>query len=58
METYENIEKVKLQNKYNMIENPGVKLTKYLVNLKAVEAFTKDAKKAEKTSRWFEKFTI
>lgn len=55
---YENIEKVKLQNKYNMIENPGVKLTKYLVNLKAVEAFTKDAKKAEKISRWFEKFTI
>lgn len=58
VETYENIEKVKLQNKYNMIENPGVKLTKYLVNLKAVEAFTKDAKKAEKISRWFEKFTI
>lgn len=56
VETYENIEKVKLQNKYNMIENPGVKLTKYLVNLKAVEAFTKDAKKAEKISRWFERF--
>lgn len=48
METYENIEKVKLQNKYNMIENPGVKLTKYLVNLKAVEHLQKMLKKQKR----------
>lgn len=56
VEMYENIEKVKLQNKYNIIENPGVKLTKYLVDLKATQAFTKDTKKAEKINRWFSRF--
>lgn len=56
VEMYENIEKVKLQNKYNIIENPGVKLTKYLVDLKATQAFTKDATKAEKINRWFSRF--
>ena len=48
VETYENIEKVELQNKYNIVENPGAKLTKYLVDLKATQAFTKDVKKSRK----------
>ena len=56
VETYENIEKVELQNKYNIVENPGAKLTKYLVDLKATQAFTKDVKKAEKIDRWFKRF--
>ena len=45
---YKNIEKVELRNKYNIIENPGAKLTKYLVDLKATQAFTKDAEKEER----------
>ena len=56
VETYENIEKVELQNKYNIVENPGAKLTKYLVDLKATQAFTKDVEKAEKIDRWFKRF--
>lgn len=56
VEPYENIEKVELQNKYNIVENPGAKLTKYLVDLKATQAFTKDVKKAEKIDRWFKRF--
>ena len=56
VETYENIEKVELQNKYNIVENPGAKLTKYLVDLKATQAFTKDVEKAEKIDGWFKRF--
>ena len=56
VEQYKNIEKVELQNKYNIVENPGAKLTKYLVDLKATQAFTKDVKKAEKIDRWFKRF--
>ena len=41
---------------YNIVENPGAKLTKYLVDLKATQAFTKDVKKAEKIDRWFKRF--
>lgn len=56
VEQYKNIEKVELQNKYNVVENPGTKLTKYLVDLKATQAFTKDVEKAEKIDRWFKRF--
>lgn len=56
VEQYKNIEKVELQNKYNIKENPGAKLTKYLVDLKATQAFTKDVEKAEKIDRWFKRF--
>ena len=56
VEQYKNIEKVELQNKYNIVENPGAKLTKYLVDLKATQAFTKDVEKAEKIDRWFKRF--
>ena len=56
VEQYKNIEKVELQNKYNIVENPGAKLTKYLVDLKATQAFTKDVEKAEKIDGWFKQF--
>lgn len=56
VETYKNIEKVELHNKYGIVENPGTKFTKYLVDLKATEAFTKDIEKANKINRWFDKF--
>lgn len=56
VEKYKNIEKVELQDKYSIVENPGAKLTKYLVNLKATQAFTKDNVKREKISEWFLSF--
>ena len=45
VEEYKNIEKIQFQNKYNINENPGAKLTKYLVDLKATQAFTRDNEK-------------
>lgn len=55
-ETYKNIEKIEFQDKYGITENPGAKLTKYLVDLKATQAFTKDKKKFEKIDKWFRTF--
>lgn len=55
-ETYKNIEKIEFQNKYNITENPGIKFAKYLVDLKATQAFTKDQKKSEKIDKWFHSF--
>lgn len=55
-EKYKNIEKVQFQEKYGIKENPGAKLTKYLVDLKATQAFTKDSKKFEKIEKWFHTF--
>lgn len=56
VEEYSNIEKVKFQNRYGIAENPGAKLTKYLVDLKATQAFTKDNEKSEKIDKWFNVF--
>lgn len=56
VETYKNIEKIELQEKYDITDNPGGKLTKYLVDLKATQAFTKDKEKYEKINRWFYAF--
>ena len=53
VEEYKNIEKIEFQKKYSVVENPGAKLTKYLVDLKATQAFTKDKEKYEKISKWF-----
>lgn len=53
VEEYRNIEKVEFKEKYSAAENPGAKLTKYLVDLKATQAFTKDDNKIEKINRWF-----
>lgn len=56
VEEYKNIEKVEFQDKYSIAENPGTKFAKYLVDLKATQAFTKDKGKFEKIDRWFYEF--
>lgn len=56
VETYKNIEKIELKNHYGITENPGQKLTKYLVDLKAMHAFSKDKKRTLKIEKWFEQF--
>ncbi len=56
VEEYKNIEKVELQDQYKITDNPGAKLTKYLVDLKATQAFTKDTEKRKKIDKWFNTF--
>lgn len=56
VEEYKNIEKILFQDKYSITDNPGAKLTKYLVDLKATQAFTKDNEKVEKIDKWFHTF--
>ena len=56
VEEYRNIEKIQFRDKYSITDNPGTKLTKYLVDLKATQAFTKDNRKSEKIDKWFHKF--
>lgn len=56
VEEYKNIEKIQFQDKYSITDNPGTKLTKYLVDLKATQAFTRDNEKAEKIDKWFYAF--
>lgn len=56
VEEYKNIEKIEFQDKYSIAENPGIKFTKYLVDLKATQAFTKDREKSEKIDKWFQGF--
>ncbi|MCI9008412.1 MAG: AAA family ATPase [Lachnospiraceae bacterium] len=56
VEECKNIEKVEFQHKYSVAENPGKKFTKYLVDLKATQAFTKDREKYEKIDKWFHAF--
>ena len=56
VEEYKNIVKVEFQDKYSIAENPGKKFTKYLVDLKSTQAFTKDREKYEKIDKWFHAF--
>lgn len=56
VEEYKNIEKIQFKDKYSINDNAGVKLTKYLVDLKATQAFTKDKEKSEKIDKWFQAF--
>lgn len=56
VEEYKNIEKIEFLDKYSIDENPGIKFTKYLVDLKATQAFTKDCEKYEKIDKWFHTF--
>lgn len=56
VEEYKNIEKIQFKNRYEISDNPGAKLTKYLVDLKATQAFTKDKEKSEKIDKWFQTF--
>lgn len=60
VETYQNIEKIQLKSRYGISEQPGQKLTKYMVDLKAVQAFAgqKDtqSEKIKKIDSWFQRF--
>ena len=53
------IENIKLQDKYALGETPGKKLIKYMVGLKATQAFAqqkKDFARAAEIEEWFERF--
>ena len=53
------IENIKLKDKYELGETPGTKLVKYMVGLKATQAFAqqkKDHSRAEEIELWFEHF--
>lgn len=52
-EYYKNVDKIELKRQYGITENVGQKFTKYLVDLKATQAFTKDVKKIQKIDSWF-----
>ncbi len=60
-EPYKNIEKMEFQPFYGSEDNPGTKLGKYLVNLKAVQAFSGANKDGSDTGKkieeWFARFT-
>ena len=56
VEQYKNIEKVELEKNYKIDATPGQKLTKYLVDLKATQAFAKNTEKSKKIDEWFERF--
>lgn len=54
-----NIERVDLALKYQIQDNPGQKLIKYMVNLKTTQAFAlqrKNMERADDIERWFERF--
>lgn len=56
VEEYKNIEKISLKNVYKPTDAPGTKFTKYLVDLKATQAFARGSEKAKKIDEWFENF--
>ena len=56
VETYKNIEKIELKKNYNITEVAGNKLTKYLVDLKATQAFSKKSEKYNQIDEWFVRF--
>lgn len=56
VEQYKNIEKVELEKQYEIDAAPGQKLTKYLVDLKATQAFAKNTEKSKKIDEWFDRF--
>lgn len=53
------IEKIQLKDKYELGETPGKKLIKYMVGLKATQAFAqqkKDHSRVAEIERWFDRF--
>lgn len=56
VEEYKNIEKISLKNVYKPTDAPGTKFTKYLVDLKATQAFARGSEKAKKIDDWFDEF--
>jgi hypothetical protein len=58
-ETAQHIEKIKLQDTYTIVEKPGNKLVKYLLDLKTTQALAGNAGKkerAEEINEWFRNF--
>ncbi len=59
VETYSNIEQVALRLVYSIDDEPGKKLAKYLVNLKATQAFAIQQglqNRADEIDQWFARF--
>lgn len=59
VETSSTIEHITLKDKYELNETPGAKLVKYMVGLKATQAFAmqkKDDKRAAEIESWFDRF--
>lgn len=59
MEKYSNIEQIELRTVYPIEDSPGKKLAKYLVSLKATQAFAIQqgaTERADEIDQWFERF--
>lgn len=59
VETSNTIEHIELKDQYQIKDTPGTKLVKYMVNLKATQAFAaqkKDLKRVEEIENWFQRF--
>lgn len=56
-ESYQHIETVTLNDRYQLTDNPGTQLTKYLSGLKATQAFALVGGKKEKAQEIEERFT-
>ena len=59
VETSNTIEHIELKDRYQINDTPGTKLVKYMVGLKATQAFAaqkKDTKRAEEIESWFRRF--
>ena len=53
------IEHIELKDRYQIKDTPGTKLVKYMVGLKATQAFAlqkKDMKRVEEIENWFQRF--
>lgn len=59
VETSNTIEHIELKDRYPIQDKPGTKLVKYMVGLKATQAFAaqkKDTKRVEEIENWFRRF--
>ena len=59
VETSNTIEHIELKDRYPIQDKPGTKLVKYMVGLKATQAFAaqkKDTKRVEEIENWFHRF--
>ena len=59
VETSNTIEHIELKDRYQIQDTPGTKLVKYMVGLKATQAFAaqkKDTKRVEEIENWFRRF--
>lgn len=59
VETSNTIEHIELKDRYQIQDTPGTKLVKYMVGLKATQAFAaqkKDTKRVEEIENWFCRF--